>query len=157
MQKNPDQQSMHLILKKLAQARNQAGVIEALMDRPVSSSPESVIDELARCFLHIQTALKTEPQQDRISVSRLIDALGEIARKNGIPATRFYPALLEKILREEPEEAARISQKQGTKERILDAALEVFSQKGFHTATTDEIAERAGVGKGTLYRYFETK
>jgi AcrR family transcriptional regulator len=145
------------MLRKLAHARNQAGVIEALMDTPVSTSPESVINELARCFLHIQTALKAEPQQDRISVSRLVDALGEIARTNGIPATRFYPALLEKILNEEPEEAGRISQKQGTKQRILDAALEVFSQKGFHTATTDDIAERAGVGKGTLYRYFETK
>ena len=33
-----------------------------------------------------------------------------------------------------------------------------FSNKGFHSATTGkEIAERAGVGKGTVYRYFETK
>lgn len=40
---------------------------------------------------------------------------------------------------------------------ILDAAMEVFSEKGFHPATIDEIAERAGVGKGTIYSYFDSK
>lgn len=40
---------------------------------------------------------------------------------------------------------------------ILDAALQVFSEKGFHPATIDEIAERAGIGKGTVYSYFRSK
>lgn len=35
--------------------------------------------------------------------------------------------------------------------------MEVFSEKGFHPATIDEIAERAGVGKGTIYSYFDSK
>ena len=87
----------------------------------------------------------------------MIEALGEIARKKGIPASRFYPSLLEKILIEEAEETIPLPSKPSAKERILEAALEVFSHKGFHPATTDEIAEKAGVGKGTLYRYFETK
>jgi AcrR family transcriptional regulator len=83
-----------------------------------------------------------------------MEALGEIARKKGIPASRFYPSLLEKIL---TEEAAPLLSKPNAKERILEAALEVFSHKGFHPATMDEISDKAGVGKGTLYRYFETK
>ncbi len=159
MQKNPDQQNTQAILKKLAQARSQAGVVEALMGSKLiaSASPEGLIDELARCFLMLQGAFRSGPGQKKIRASRLIDALGEVALRNGIPSDTFFPALLEKILLEESEEIVRGSAKQSTKERIFEAALEVFSQKGFHTATTDEIAERAGVGKGTLYRYFETK
>ena len=44
-----------------------------------------------------------------------------------------------------------------TREKILVAALEVFSTKGFHGATVDEIAEGAELGKGTVYRHFQSK
>ncbi len=40
---------------------------------------------------------------------------------------------------------------------ILTAAHEVFFEKGYHNATSEEIAKRAGVGKGTLYQYFDSK
>jgi AcrR family transcriptional regulator len=40
---------------------------------------------------------------------------------------------------------------------IVAAALEVFSEKGFAAARLDDIAKRAGVSKGALYLYFETK
>lgn len=40
---------------------------------------------------------------------------------------------------------------------IVAAALEVFSEKGFAAARLDDIAARAGVSKGALYLYFETK
>ncbi len=40
---------------------------------------------------------------------------------------------------------------------IVDAALEVFAEKGFAAAKLDEIAARAGVSKGALYLYFDTK
>ncbi len=40
---------------------------------------------------------------------------------------------------------------------ILRAATDVFARKGFHDVLTEEIAREAGVGKGTLYRYFPTK
>jgi AcrR family transcriptional regulator len=40
---------------------------------------------------------------------------------------------------------------------IVAAALEVFAEKGFATARLDDIAARAGVSKGALYLYFETK
>ena len=41
--------------------------------------------------------------------------------------------------------------------QILDAATEVFSRKGFHRATTKEIARAAGVSEGTIYNYFDSK
>ena len=40
---------------------------------------------------------------------------------------------------------------------IIVAALEVFADNGFAGAKLDEIARRAGVSKGALYLYFETK
>ena len=40
---------------------------------------------------------------------------------------------------------------------ILDAALAVFAEKGFSAARMDDIAQRAGVTKGTIYLYFESK
>ena len=40
---------------------------------------------------------------------------------------------------------------------IVDAALAVFAERGFAAARLDEIAARAGVSKGALYLYFETK
>jgi len=40
---------------------------------------------------------------------------------------------------------------------ILDAALTVFSARGFAAAKLDEVAKRAGISKGTLYLYFESK
>lgn len=40
---------------------------------------------------------------------------------------------------------------------LLNAAADVFREKGYHMASTAEIAERAGVVEGTIYRYFTTK
>jgi AcrR family transcriptional regulator len=40
---------------------------------------------------------------------------------------------------------------------IVHAALEVFAEKGFAAARLDDIARQAGVSKGALYLYFETK
>lgn len=40
---------------------------------------------------------------------------------------------------------------------ILDAASKVFAAKPFHEVLIDAIAADAGIGKGTIYRYFETK
>lgn len=42
-------------------------------------------------------------------------------------------------------------------EKILAAALQIVAEKGPHDASVDEIAERAGVGKGTVYLYFRNK
>lgn len=43
------------------------------------------------------------------------------------------------------------------RDSILQAAVKVFSKKGFHRARMDEIAEKAGVAKGTLYYNFASK
>lgn len=46
---------------------------------------------------------------------------------------------------------------QKTRQAILEAALDVFAEKGFAKATFDEIALRAGFTKGAIYWYFRNK
>ena len=41
--------------------------------------------------------------------------------------------------------------------QIIDAAAQVFAEKGFHRATTREISSVAGVSEGTIYNYFDSK
>ncbi len=52
---------------------------------------------------------------------------------------------------------SREQKKAQSRQRILDAARDVFFRDGFMSANLDEVADRAGVAKGTLYRYFESK
>jgi TetR/AcrR family transcriptional regulator, fatty acid metabolism regulator protein len=42
-------------------------------------------------------------------------------------------------------------------QRILDAAVAVFAEKGFHVARVADIASKAGVADGTVYLYFKNK
>ena len=44
-----------------------------------------------------------------------------------------------------------------TRERVLSAALEVFTDRGYAAATVEEIAERAGLTKGAVYYWFRDK
>ena len=43
------------------------------------------------------------------------------------------------------------------RQSFIDAAVSVFSRKGFHGATMDEIARSAGYSPGAIYRYFPSK
>lgn len=43
------------------------------------------------------------------------------------------------------------------KEKIKDIAIKLFSQKGYHNVSTNEIAKNAGISIGTLYNYFFDK
>ncbi len=43
------------------------------------------------------------------------------------------------------------------KAAILDAALHVFAEEGYHASSVSRIAKRAGISKGLMYNYFESK
>lgn len=45
---------------------------------------------------------------------------------------------------------------QGTREKILEAALEAYARFGIHEATARQIAELAGIGKSTIFEYFKS-
>ena len=44
-----------------------------------------------------------------------------------------------------------------SRQKILDAALEVFAKQGYHSATVDAITKTAGISKGLMYNYFKSK
>jgi len=54
-------------------------------------------------------------------------------------------------------EGLREKNKREKEERLLNAAWTLFSERGFEATTTRDIAERAGVGAGTLFLYVRTK
>jgi len=43
------------------------------------------------------------------------------------------------------------------RKQIIQGAVKVFSEKGFHRATVQEIAEASGITMGTMYNYIRTK
>ena len=51
----------------------------------------------------------------------------------------------------------QIEERKMRQERILAGALEVFKSRGLENATMEEIAEKSGFGKATLYYYFQSK
>ena len=44
-----------------------------------------------------------------------------------------------------------------TRQRLVRAALELFTAEGYHATTTGEIARKAGVAEGTIYKHFRSK
>jgi AcrR family transcriptional regulator len=42
-------------------------------------------------------------------------------------------------------------------EKIIEAALELFSKNGFHATSTSKVAKHAGVSEGLIFRHFENK
>ncbi len=52
--------------------------------------------------------------------------------------------------------ASKINKEQ-KRESILDAAIKVFAEKGFHSSRISDVAREAGVAEGTIYLYFKNK
>lgn len=51
----------------------------------------------------------------------------------------------------------KIVDKEEIRNKIMDAAMTVYAEVGYHAATIDGVAKAAGMGKGTLYLYFKNK
>src|SRR5687767_13398819 len=49
------------------------------------------------------------------------------------------------------------AEKEATRERIIEAALDLFRRQGFDATTTRDIAQAAQIATGTLFNYFDTK
>ena len=61
---------------------------------------------------------------------------------------------IESFYSEDIDSATDLPQKQ---KQVLKACLELFASKGFEATTTADIAEKAGVSQGTVYKRFKTK
>jgi AcrR family transcriptional regulator len=92
---------------------------------------------------------------------RHVDALRAIRLlrdRRGVPLEeigRMLPELLADpngaLLEEKPESAVTAAR------RVIDAAIELFRTKSYADVTVSEIAETAGVAKGSVYRHFSSK
>ncbi|MDH3554865.1 MAG: TetR/AcrR family transcriptional regulator [Deltaproteobacteria bacterium] len=93
-----------------------------------------------------------------IVISQWVKEVIRIAKRRGSDQADFSELLLTRQLSKQvgPRDQGR-PQTSDTREKILTAALEVFSAQGFHGTTVDEIAQRAELGKGTVYRHFHSK
>lgn len=56
-----------------------------------------------------------------------------------------------------PHLTKRSRRKEERREAFIDAALQVFSEKGFSPTKMEDVSEAAGTSKGTLYLYFDSK
>jgi len=149
----------HLV-KKLAEGKTQPEAVASPLEEVIHRGQPTaqILDELVGSFLELREAFKSKPLPPGLPLPALISIFQEAARNFGIDPERFHGKLLERLLGEtDSGEDQKSSARLATRERVLEAALGVFSEKGFHVATMDEVAERAGVGKGTLYRHFANK
>ena len=65
--------------------------------------------------------------------------------------------LLDDLMKKFWDEVKDEDQLSDKQKKIMEASIKLFSEKGFHAASTNEIAKEAGVAEGTIYRYFKTK
>lgn len=56
-----------------------------------------------------------------------------------------------------PPAGRRERRKAATREQIISAGRSFFSEKGLYEASVEEITDRAGIAKGTLYQYYDGK
>lgn len=155
-------QTARLLLRKLGQGKEDPEVIARLLVKHMpernASGSQGDAEELAQWLLSVKPALSRGASQDAAVFHRFMEVLHRVMELRSINPDAFYARVLEwMLLGSEGEETSSPASRRSTRERILDAALDVFSEKGFHVATVDEIAERAGLGKGTVYRYFANK
>ena len=61
------------------------------------------------------------------------------------------------LIRENCMPGIREVKKRKTRNAIMEAAVRLFSEKGFEKTSIEQLARTAGIGKGTIYSYFQTK
>jgi len=67
------------------------------------------------------------------------------------------PTIEKNIRTTEKGKSRQARRTKATRLKLLNAARQIFAEKGFDAATIDDITERADVGKGTFYYYFSDK
>jgi len=82
----------------------------------------------------------------------------DLAAKRNVARESILEELLFQSLKRPLEaEPPKRKRHKNARSRIMRAALDEFSERGYHATTIDSITERAGIAKGTFYKYFNTK
>ncbi len=133
---------------------------EAQADAGAVASPDALGKWLS-AHLEDVLAYLEERGLEAAALDLLDTALDESAAL-GITTVSLSPDRLRRTLagrnaQETTVEGKRTRDPNAKRRKIFDAALQVFSERGFYTATMDDIAQASQVAKGTLYRYFRSK
>lgn len=132
-------------------------ILEDELDK--SAREDTPPEETILVFVEkVTQTLVTAPIYSDTLVREFYRSVLDVAAAHGLPREGILEDLLFQSLRApaDMEKTRRKKQKDG-RQRILKAALEEFSDRGYHASTIDSIADRAGIAKGTVYRYFHTK
>lgn len=73
-------------------------------------------------------------------------------KRNSVQFKELFAIKLEDFLPRE-----KLEEMNDKEIKILEAAIEIFAEKGFVSTSTNEIAKKANVAEGTIFRYFKTK
>lgn len=134
-------------------AETVARFVSAWLDTTPGDERPSLHDALQAFAELVSRWRDADVDVDRAQAA-LLEGATEIASRYGLAVGE----LLSDVSRLVATSGRRNDLKQvATDRRILDAAYDVFADKGFYNATVDEIAQEAGVGKGTVYRHFDSK
>lgn len=152
------QPNLTAILKNAGKTENPAELSRVFRHIAQKTGRGDAGDRLVRGFEAALNEWNHLPEESRPPASILIRAFRSAALDAGASEVDLLEKLLASLVEQSSaDRAGRHAEGRKTRDRILAAAQEVFSQKGFHQATMDEIAERAEVGKGTIYRHFPSK
>ncbi len=120
---------------------------------------EAALEDTVVVFVErVAEALASSPIYSDPLVRELYRSVLDVAQSAGVSRENLLEDLLfQSLRRPSDQEPPRRRKQKDARDRILQSALDEFSEKGFHATTIDSIAERAGMAKGTVYRYFKTK
>ncbi len=147
---------------QLKQAAFRGFLRDALQARLRDGTGEEAVGHWLSTHIEDVLAYLEERGLEKAALELLETALVESASL-GIGSVTLSPERLRRTLAggrtpANGDDAARRKRDRGAKrQKIFDAALSVFSERGFHHATMDDIAQASGVAKGTLYRHFRSK
>ena len=111
------------------------------IQRETRAAAAEVRFELGAAGRETQEALREAMQEIRASFAEALGATDERSRESA----------------DQPSRLSRAQRKEMTRELLLDAAIEVFAEKGYHGASLDDVAEAAGFTKGAVYSNFTRK
>ncbi len=131
-------------------------ISQGLLPRPKKAKPNVAYYDEA--FLRRLLIIK-KMRSERLSIASIRSILDKYPFEKLSDWEAFKKDARAKVSHEleEEERLATLSDEQRRTEAILDAAFDVFSVKGYRGATVDDIAQQAGVSKGTCYQYFSGK
>jgi AcrR family transcriptional regulator len=123
-----------------------------------ADSPEEA-EEIIKDFLEdVMEAYEHSKLRSKSILRELFMESIELGKKMGVDSGELARELLYFSLRDfEVERSKRVRKSQDKRDRILLATCKVISEKGYQASTIEMIAERAGVSKGLVYRYYSSK